>query len=123
MAKSSDVAGSKIDLFKWLAAVFFVVAAVLGNAWFADEGDLLYRVVGVVILILIAAGFALQTERGKAFVGLLKDTRLEIRKIVWPTISETRQTTFIVVVVVIIMAIILWLVDAALGGLVSMFIG
>jgi len=54
---------------------------------------------------------------------LLKSSRTEIRKVVWPTRQETTQTTLIVVVFVFIMALILWGIDSVLGWLVGMVIG
>jgi len=46
-----------------------------------------------------------------------------VRKVVWPTRQETVQTTLVVMVVVIIIAIFLWILDMALGGIVSWVMG
>jgi len=54
---------------------------------------------------------------------LLKEARIEIRKVVWPTRPETIQTTLIVVAVVLVMALILWGLDTFLGWIISQFIG
>ena len=72
---------------------------------------------------VVAAFIALQTAKGQAFFGLLKDARTEIRKVVWPTRQETTQTTLIVVAVVLVMALLLWGLDSLLGWLVSTIVG
>ncbi|MEX5381397.1 preprotein translocase subunit SecE, partial [Acinetobacter towneri] len=54
---------------------------------------------------------------------LLKEARVEIRKVVWPTRQETMQTTLIVVAVVLVMALLLWGLDSLLGWLVSLIVG
>ena len=83
----------------------------------------MYRTVALVVLGLVAAFVALQTVKGKAFWSLLKEARIEIRKVVWPNRTETTQTTLIVVAVVLVMALILWGLDTLLGWIISQFIG
>ena len=72
-------------------------AAVVGNSYFADQ-SLLYRVLGILALGAVAGLVALQTAKGAAFWTLVKGSRTEIRKVVWPTRQETVQTTMIVLV-------------------------
>lgn len=74
-------------------------------------------------LAVVAAFFALQTAQGKAFNQLRKDSMVELRKVVWPTRQETLQTTLVVVLFVALVAVILFLIDWVLNGLVSWFIG
>ncbi|MGB2103151.1 MAG: preprotein translocase subunit SecE, partial [Luminiphilus sp.] len=54
---------------------------------------------------------------------LVKGSRMEIRKVVWPTRQETTQTTLIVFVFVIITGLILWGLDSVLGWLASLILG
>ena len=103
-----------------MAVIVFV--GVAGNHYFAAE-SVLYRAVALVALGLVAGFVALQTAKGKTFWALLKEARIEIRKVVWPNRTETTQTTLIVVAVVLIMALILWGLDTLLGWIISMFIG
>ena len=118
----SEAATSRLDPLKWGLVVVLVAAAVVGNSYFADE-SLLYRVIAIIAVASLAGWVASTTERGGAFWQLIKGSRTEIRKVVWPTRPETTQTTFIVVVFVIVMALILWALDSLLGWLVSMVIG
>ena len=99
-----------------------VVVGVVGNQYFSAE-PVLYRVLGLVALGAAAAFVAFQTARGQAFAVLLKEARVEIRKVVWPTRQETTQTTLIVVAVVLVMALLLWGLDSLLGWLVSLIVG
>ena len=85
--------------------------------------SLLYRVLALVALALVAAFVALQTERGRRFATLLKEARVEIRKVVWPTRPELIQTTAIVVVFVLVVALMLWGMDSLISWLVSGVIG
>jgi preprotein translocase subunit SecE len=71
-----------------------------------------------------AAGWlAAQTIKGRAFVNLCLEAKIEIRKVVWPTRQETTQTSIVVIIVIFIMALILWLLDWGLNGIISSIIG
>ncbi|BFM10312.1 preprotein translocase subunit SecE [Simiduia litorea] len=112
----------RFDAIKWLLVVAIVAAGVVANSQFADVA-LLYRVLGMVAAGLVAVFIAVNTAKGAAFWGLMKEAQVEVRKVVWPTREETNQTTLIVLAVVLVMALILWLIDTVLGWLASLIIG
>lgn len=122
MSADSNTQKSPLDIVKWILAIAFLAAAVVGNYIYANE-PLLYRVLGVVFLMLVGAAFALTSSQGRAFLQLLKEANIERRKVVWPTRPETTQTTLIVVVVVILMSLVLWGVDSLLSWLISLLLG
>jgi len=122
MSIKAEAKESRFDALKWLVVVVLVAIGVVANHYFAAQ-SILYRVVGLLVLAAVAAFVALQTAKGQAFFGLLKDARTEIRKVVWPTREETTQTTLIVVAVVLVMALLLWGLDSLLGWLVSTIVG
>ncbi|AQZ32183.1 preprotein translocase subunit SecE [Pseudomonas sp. LPH1] len=122
MNVKAEAKDSRFDLVKWLVVAALVVVGVVGNQYFSAE-PVLYRVLGLVALGAVAAFVAFQTARGQAFAVLLKEARVEIRKVVWPTRQETMQTTLIVVAVVLVMALLLWGLDSLLGWLVSLIVG
>ncbi len=122
MKTKADSQESQYDGVKWTLVVLLVAVAVAGNAYFSEE-SLLYRVLAVVAIALVAGFVALQTAKGKQFVTLVRDARIEMRKVVWPTRQETTQTTLIVVAVVLLMALVLWALDSLLSWAVSGVIG
>ena len=122
MSTKAELYDDRLDVPKWIVVAIIVVAGVYGNHYFAAE-PVLYRALVLVVLGLVAGFVALQTSKGKAFWALLKEARIEIRKVVWPTRPETTQTTLIVVAVVLVMALILWGLDTLLGWIISQFIG
>ena len=122
MSTRADSSDNSLDVLKWIVVAVIVLVGVAGNHYFAAE-SVLYRAVALVALGLVAGFVALQTVKGKAFWALLKEARIEIRKVVWPNRTETTQTTLIVVAVVLVMALILWGLDTLLGWIISKFIG
>jgi len=122
MNAKAEAGDSRYDLVKWLLVATLIVAGVSGNQFYSAE-PILYRVLALLV-IAVAAGFvALQTVKGQAFFGLVKEARIEIRKVVWPTRQETTQTTLMVVAVVLVMALLLWGLDSLLGWIVSLIVG
>ncbi|MEH6584352.1 MAG: preprotein translocase subunit SecE [Halioglobus sp.] len=119
---SVETTASRFDSVKWVVVAILVAVGVVGNSYFADQ-SLLYRVLGIVALGAVAAMVALQTAKGVAFWTLVKGSRTEIRKVVWPTRQETVQTTLIVLGFVVLVALFLWGLDSLLGWLVSLVIG
>jgi len=112
----------KLDILKWGVVMTLVGAGIAGNAYFADE-SLLYRILALLVLAVVAGFVALQTTKGRSFWQLLQDARTEIRKVVWPTKAETRQTTMIVMAVVVLVGLLLWALDSLLSLVVSGIIG
>jgi preprotein translocase subunit SecE len=115
---SVETTEGKYDIVKWAVVVALLAVAVVGNSYYADQ-SLLYRVLAIVALAGVAGMVALQTAKGAAFWTLVKGSRTEIRKVVWPTRQETVQTTMIVVAFVLLVALLLWGLDSFLGWLVS----
>jgi preprotein translocase subunit SecE len=122
MNAKAEAKDSRLDLVKWLVVAAVVAVGVVGNQYFSGE-PILYRVIGVLVLAVVAVFVALQTVKGQLFFSLVKEARTEIRKVVWPTRQETTQTTLIVVAVVLVMALVLWGLDSLLGWLVSLIVG
>ena len=123
MTTQVETSGNGLDTVKWLAAVLLLVAATLGNHYGADTVSPLLRIGGVVVLGIAALALALTTTKGKGFLEVLKEARIEARKIVWPSNAETWQTTLIVMAVVVVTSLLLWGIDSLFGWIVSAIIG
>ncbi|WP_025506803.1 preprotein translocase subunit SecE, partial [Vibrio parahaemolyticus] len=107
---------------KWFAAFVLAAAAVVGN-YLYGEMSVVVRAAGVVVLIAAALGVAATTTKGKAAISFAKESRMEVRKVVWPTRQETMQTTLIVLAVSIVMALVLWGIDGIMVRLVALATG
>jgi len=115
MATKTESQGSLFDTFKLLLALAVLIAGIVGFYYFEDQ-SLLYRVLGLLAMVGVAIGVTLMTAKGKGLVVFLGLSRMEVRKMVWPTRAETMQTTLIVFILVVILAIFIWFVDMLLGA-------
>ncbi len=112
----------RLDWLKWLVVLLVVGGAIYANWYFSAE-SVLYRVLGLLVALVVAAFVASQTEKGQAIVELAIGARTEWRKVVWPTKQERNQTTLIVVAVILLMALILWGIDSLLSWIASLIMG
>ena len=72
----------------------------------------LFKVLIMLFGFVVAATMFIKSAQGDRFLHFVKETRIELRKVVWPTREETIKTTGFVLIAVIIIAIFLWIVDA-----------
>ena len=111
-----------LDNIKWLVAILVFTAAVVGNSYFV-EIPFLYRVLGVVALFIIGLGIISITNFGFNAIKLIKESRTEIRKVVWPTRMETTQTFMIVFGSIIVLCLFFWGLESLLSFLTSLVLG
>ncbi len=114
MVTKTEQTTSGLDTLKLITALSLLIAGVVGFYYFEDESQLL-RVIGMLVIAAIALFIVSMTDIGRRSLGFVKDARVEVRKVVWPTRQETLQTTIAVLIMVVIVAIMLWLIDSALG--------
>ena len=105
-----DSKPSIMDTALLLASVAILVGSIFAYYYYADQSILL-RSLGVVAAFVLAVWVALQSAQGKTLWGFIQGSRVELRKVVWPTREETLQTTLIVLVFAAIMGTFFWLLD------------
>jgi len=122
MSASSQAEASSFDTVKLLLAAVIIVGAILGF-YYLDAYSQLLRVIGLLVLVGVAAFIVYQTAVGRAVWDFASASKTEVRKVVWPSRQETVQTTLIVFVMVLVMGIVLWLFDMALGAILKALTG
>ena len=127
-------ASKTLDNLKWLSAILVFAAAVFGNSYFGPsqgvdgldtvEGvPFLYRVLGVILLFLVGLWLISITNFGSNALKLMKESRTEIRKVVWPTRVETTQTFMIVFGSIVVLCLFFWGLESLLSFLTSLILG
>jgi preprotein translocase subunit SecE len=114
VVSKTEQSSSAIDTFKLMSAVLVLIAGVVGFYYFEEESQLL-RVLGMLAVAVVAFFIVASSDPGRRGLGFVRDARVEVRKVVWPTRQETLQTTVAVLFMVILVAIMLWLFDMFLG--------
>ena len=104
------------------AAIGVLVAGMILFYYFSDI-RLFYRVLGMISVLILSGYIGYQSDFGKLVYSYLTDSKLELKKVTWPTKQETTQTTLGVIVVVIIVGILLWLFDMLLSWAIGTLYG
>ena len=120
-AKSETGAGA-FDTVKLSLAVALLLGGIVGYYVF-DEQSVLLRAAGVIVGVALALVVAMQSSQGRELWRFIQNSRVELRKVVWPTRNEVRNTTFAVVVFVLIMGVFFWILDFFLLKVTQMLTG
>jgi len=121
-ASTEHEPSGSLDFLKWGVIVLLLAGAVVGNYFFAEQ-SVLVRALAVVATIIVAGLVAMQTVKGRNAVAFARESRTEVRKVVWPTRQEAVQTTGIVLVATLIMSLLLWGLDSVLFWVVGLVTG
>ncbi|MDO4250584.1 MAG: preprotein translocase subunit SecE [Moraxella sp.] len=115
------------DYILWIVALLCLIAATLVpeylGAYWAPASNIWVRIAVIVGLVVVALVCIAFTHQGGAFKTLLKDAGVELRRITWPSKSETTTYTWQVIVVTIITGILVWLLDNLFNCVVGFILG
>ncbi|HGO5846847.1 TPA: preprotein translocase subunit SecE [Mannheimia haemolytica] len=103
----------------WLVAIVFLAVAAVGNAYFSSHFSLIVRVLLLVVLLVGAVALAAITNQGQKAIHFIKESRTELRKIIWPTRPEATQTTLIVLAMCLVVSLVLWGIDSIIVALIT----
>jgi preprotein translocase subunit SecE len=68
-------------------------------------------------------GIAMTSTQGQRLWHFIQGSRVEIRKVVWPTKQETTQTAIAVFVFTLVMMLFFWVLDSGLLWLTRTLVG
>lgn len=110
MSTQAEASTAVFDIVKQVLSAVIVVAG-LSAFYYFSEVPLLYRVLGLVVIVLIILGMMLTTQVGRNVWYFVLESKQEVRKVVWPTRDETTRTTLLVFAMVFLVGLILWILD------------
>ena len=99
-----------LDTLKLLVAGAILLGGVVGYYAYPQVAVVL-RALGVLLALAVAVVVALQSVQGQALWRFIQGSRVEMRKVHWPTREEAIQTTIAVLVFALIMGVFFWLLD------------
>jgi len=111
-----------LDIIKLLIAAGVLLGGLYGY-YYLLEWSLPLRVLLVLGSLIVGVGIAMTSTQGQRLWGFIQGSRVEIRKVVWPTKQETTQTAIAVFVFTLIMALFFWGLDSFLLWLTRTLVG
>jgi preprotein translocase subunit SecE len=105
---------SASDKVKAIGALVLLVAGIAGY-YVLSAQPAWERWIAVVVGVLLALGAIAWSQYGRSLWQFVLDSRIELRKVVWPTRQETGMTTLVVFGFVIIAGLFFWTLDLVLA--------
>ena len=120
--KVENTSGGALDTIKWLVVFAILFGIIAGNSAYG-EVSVLYRALAAVAGVVIAGFIAASTVKGSTFLNYAKESRIEVRKVVWPSRQEATQTSIIVIIATIVVGLILYVLDLGIVWVVGLITG
>ena len=122
-AKQTSAEPAAADTAQLIAAITLGVGGIVGfyvlksrpeawASWAALAGGLL---LGVLVFVF--------SQYGRNFWQFVLESRVELRKVFWPSRNETFMTTLVVLGFVLIASVFFWLLDLTLASVTKYFTG
>jgi len=112
-----------LDTIKLLIAAAALVGGLYAYYYYETEFAQAIRVLMVLGGTVAGIGIAMTSAQGRKLWHFIQGSRVEIRKVVWPTKQETTQTAIAVFVFTMIMMLFFWLLDSGLLWLTQKLVG
>ena len=113
---------SFIDTVKLLLSAAALFSGLFSYYYYLQV-SLPLRVLMVLGGLLVGTAIAMTSFQGKQLFSFIQSSRIEIRKVVWPTNQATSQTTIAVFVFTLVLGIFFWGLDSFLLWLTRTLVG
>src|SRR6202051_5086914 len=114
-------ASAKDSLLMALSVLVLLIG--IGAFYWYDELPLIARIAMVVVGLGVGAGLVWFSWYGREFSQFALASRIELRKVVWPSLDETVKTTYVVFGFAIAMGLFFWGLDWVLTWLTRLLTG
>jgi len=111
------------DIVKLLLSAVALVGGLY--AYYYYENDFAQAIRVLMVLGGTAAGItiAMLSTQGRRLWHFIQGSRIEIRKVIWPTRQETTQVSIAVFIFTAIMMLFFWALDSGLLALIQTLLG
>ncbi|NNF39766.1 MAG: preprotein translocase subunit SecE [Woeseiaceae bacterium] len=103
-----------LDIVKLLLAAAALIGGLYAYYYYEPTVAQALRVLMVLGGTAAGIGIAMTSTQGQRLWHFIQGSRVEIRKVVWPTRQETTQTAIAVFVFTLIMMLFFWALDSGL---------
>ena len=122
VVESKNIEGNDSGTPLLLMSLLLLLAGIVAFYYFS-EIRLFYRVLGLFAVLGLSGYITYQTSFGKTIYTYVLESKVELKKVAWPTKQETTQTALGVIVIVVIIGILLWLLDMLLAWAIGTLYG
>jgi preprotein translocase subunit SecE len=103
-----------MDALKLVLAAAALAGGIVIYYWFGDQPAVI-RVLAVLAGLILGLVLLYWSQQGRVLWDYVQSSRVELRKMVWPTRQVSWRTTLVVFVFVLALGVFFWLVDMLLA--------
>ena len=122
-AQTETKESGALDTIKLLIAAAALVGGLYAYYYYENEFAQAIRVLMVLGGTAAGIGIAMTSTQGQRLWHFIQGSRVELRKVVWPTKQETTQTAIAVFVFTMVMMLFFWALDSGLLWLTQKLVG
>ena len=112
-----------LDTIKLLISAAVLVGGLYGYYYYENDMRLPLRVLMVLGGTGAGIAIAMTSTQGRRLWHFIQGSRVEIRKVIWPTRQETTQTAIAVFVFTLVLALFFWALDSGLLWVTRQLVG
>jgi preprotein translocase subunit SecE len=112
-----------LDIIKLVIAAAALIGGLYAYYYYEADVAQALRVLMVLGGTAVGIGIAMMSTQGQRLWHFIQGSRVEIRKVVWPTRTETTQTAIAVFVFTLVLMLFFWLLDTGLLWLTRKLVG
>ena len=112
-----------LDIIKLLISAAALVGGLYAYYYYEPQIAQALRVLMVLAGTAAGIGIAMTSTQGQRLWHFIQGSRVEIRKVVWPTKQETTQTAIAVFVFTLVLSLFFWALDSGLLWLTRTLVG
>jgi preprotein translocase subunit SecE len=111
--KDTETSAGPMDTVLLALASLVVVASLVAYYYF-ETTPVVVRALGILASLGVGAALLYRTQLGQFLWQFIQGSRVEIRKVVWPTRQEATQTTLAVFFFLLVLGVFFWSLDFVL---------
>jgi preprotein translocase subunit SecE len=116
MTEQAQAGGTAFDVVKLVGAAILLVGGVAAF-YLLTAQPIWLRWIIVMVTFGLSVAVAVQSQPGTLLWQFVQSSRVELRKVVWPTRAETIQVTIVVFAMILFLGVFFWGLDSALGAI------
>ena len=123
IAQTETSQSGVLDIIKLLLSAAALIGGLYAYYYYEPQIAQALRVLMVLGGTAAGIGIAMTSTQGQRLWHFIQGSRVEIRKVVWPTKQETTQTAIAVFVFTLVMSLFFWALDSGLLWLTRSLVG
>ncbi len=123
VAQTEQSESGVLDIIKLLVSAAALIGGLYAYYYYEPQIAQALRVLMVLAGTAAGIGIAMTSTQGQRLWHFIQGSRVEIRKVVWPTKQETTQTAIAVFVFTLVMMLFFWALDSGLLWLTRTLVG